>query len=139
MHEEEIEEYKPKNLGVKVYLDFDENDYVIADVKFCYGDEEFNPLDENIKIKSARNILAENKSLNLFRKTGFMFDTQNLRFILPEDDKIYNFLENDIVTYMQKFEVLATDNFKSKEIKKPKIGTIGVKVENNLLSIDLKK
>ena len=137
--EEEIEEYKPKNLGVKVYLDFDQNDYVIADVKFCYGDEEFNPLEENIKIKNARNILKENKSLNLLRKTGFMVDTQNLRFILPEDDKIYNFLAKDIEIYMQKFEVLATENFKSKEIRKPKLGTIGVKVENNLLSIDFKK
>ena len=137
--EKDVEKYKPKNLGVKVYLDFDENDYVIADVKFCYGDEEFNPLEENIKIKNARNILKENKSLNLLRKTGFMVDTQNLRFILPEDDKIYNFLANDIEVYMQKFEVLATENFKSKEIRKPKLGAIGVKVENNLLSIDFKK
>ena len=137
--EEAIEKYKPKNLGVKVFLDFDDNDYVLADVKFCYGDEEFNPLEKNIKIKNARNILAENKSLNLLRRTGFMVDTQNLRFILPDNDKIYNFLANDIEIYMQKFEVLATENFKSKEIRKPKIGTIGVKVENNLLSIDLKK
>ena len=137
--ENEVEKYKPKNLGVKVYLDFDENDYVIADVKFCYGDEEFNPLEENIKIKNARNILKENQSLNLLRKTGFMVDMQNLRFILPEDDKIYNFLANDIEIYMQKFEVLATENFKSKEIRKPKLGAIGVKIENNLLSIDFKK
>ena len=137
--EEAIEKYKPRNLGVKVFLDFDDNDYVLADVKFCYGDEEFNPLEKNIKIKNARNILAENKSLNLLRRTGFMVDTQNLRFILPDNDKIYNFLANDIEIYMQKFEVLATENFKSKEIRKPKIGTIGVKVENNLLSIDLKK
>ena len=137
--EDEIEEYKPKNLGIKVYLDFDENDYVIADVKFCYGNEEFNPLEKNINIKNTRNILAENKNLNLLRKTGFMVDTQNLRFILPDNDKIYNFLANDIEIYMQRFEVLATDNFKSKEIRKPKIGTIGVRVENNLLSIDFKK
>ena len=137
--EEEIEEYKPKNLGVKVYLDFDENDYVIADVKFCYGNEEFNPLEKDINIKNTRNILAENKNLNLLRRTGFMVDTQNLRFILPDNDKIYNFLANDIEIYMQRFEVLATDNFKSKEIRKPKIGTIGVRVENNLLSIDFKK
>ena len=40
---------------------------------------------------------------------------------------------------MKKFEVLATENFKSKEIKKPKIGTVGVKVENNLLEIDMDK
>ena len=137
--EEEIEEYKPKNLGVKVYLDFDQNDYVVADVKFCYGDEEFNPLEKDIKTKNARNFLAENKNLNLLRRTGFMVDTHNLRFILPEDDKIYNFLANDIEIYMQKFEVLATENFKSKEIRRPKLGTIGVKVENNLLSIDFKK
>ncbi len=139
INEEEIEQYKPKNLGVKVYLDFDENDYIIADVKFCYGDEEFNPLEKNIKIKNTRNMLLENKSLNILRRTGFMVDMQNLRFILPENDRIYNFLSNDIELYMKKFEVLATENFKSKEIRKPKIGTIGVKVENNLLSIDLKK
>ena len=139
IEEAEIEKYKPKNLGVKVYLDFDQNDYVIADVKFCYGDEEFNPLENNIKIKNSRNMLAENRNLNILRRTGFMVDTQNLRFILPQEDKIYNFLANDIELYMQKFEVLATENFKSKEIKKPKIGTIGIRVENNLLSIDLKK
>ena len=137
--EKEIEQYKPKKLGVKMFLDFDKNDYIIADVKFCYGDEEFNPLEEKINIKNPRNTLSENKSLNMLRKTGFMVDTQNLRFILPENDKIYNFLSNDIENYMQKFEVLATENFKSKEIRKPKIGTIGVRVENNLLSIDLSK
>ena len=38
---------------------------------------------------------------------------------------------------MQKFEVMVTDNFKSREIKQPKIGSLGVKVENDLLTIDL--
>ena len=37
---------------------------------------------------------------------------------------------------MKKFEVLATDNFKKKEIKEPKIGSLGVRIENNLLSVD---
>ena len=137
--EKEIEKYKPKKLGVKVFLDIDKNDYVIADVKFCYGNEEFNPLEENIQIENTRNMLEENKNLNILRMTGFMVDRKNLRFILPENDKIYNFLSNDIETYMQKFEVLATENFKAKEIRKPKIGTIGVKVENNLLEVDLSK
>ena len=139
INEKEIEIYKPKKLGVKVFLDFDQNDYIIADVKFCYGNEEFNPLEQNIQIESTRNILEENRNLNILRLTGFMVDKRNLRFILPENDKIYEFLSNDIENYMQKFEVLATENFKSKEIRRPKIGTIGVKVENNLLSVDLSK
>ena len=136
--EKELEKYKPKELGVKVFLDFDDNNYIIADIRFCYDDKEFNPLDENQKLDFPRNVIKETKSLNIFRKTGFMLDTKNLRFILPDDEKIYDFLTQDIDFYMQKFEVLVTDNFKSKQIRQPKIGSLGVKVENDLLSIDLK-
>ena len=139
MLEEEIEEYRPQKLAVKVYLDFDENNFLTADVKFCYGDEEFNPLLENTKIRALRNELEENKNLNIFKNTGFMLDVKNLRFILPDDEKIYEFLSEQINFYMQKFEVLVTEKFKSKEIKEPKVGSIGVKVENNLLNIDLSK
>lgn len=137
--ENEIEQYKPKKLGVKMFLDFDENDYIIAEAKFCYGEEEFNPLQQKIDIKYPRDVVAENKVINLIRKTGFMYYAQKECFILPEDDKIYEFLSNGIKEYMQKFEVMVTDNFKTKEIKQPKIGSLGVKVENNLLSIDLEK
>ena len=135
--EEEIQKYRPKDLMVKVFLDFDKNDYIVCEVKFCYEENEFNPLDENIKIDFPRNIVEETKALNTFRKTGFMVDVKNLRFILPNDDKIYNFLVDDINYYVQKFDVLATDTFKTKEIKQTKIGTLGVKIENDLLSINL--
>ncbi len=135
--EQQIEQYKPKKLGVKLFLDFDENDYILAETKFCYGEEEFNPLQQIIDIKYPRDVVSENRALNLFRKTGFMYYAQKECFILPEEDKIYNFLTNDINEYMQKFEVMVTDNFKAKEIKQPKIGSLGIKVENNLLTIDL--
>lgn len=138
LSKEEIEKYKPKELVVKVFLDFDEMDHLIADVKFCYEQNEFNPLDEKQKITFARNKIKETKVLNIFRKTGFMLDIKNLRLILPDDDKIYEFLSEDINYYMQKFEVMVTDKFKTKQIKEPKLGNIGVSVENDLLSIDLK-
>ena len=124
--QEEIKEYQPEKLAVKVFLDFDENEYIIADVKLCYGENEFNPLNEKEEksFKFPRNVIEETKAMNVFRKTGFMFDVKNLRFILPDEEKIYEFLTNDINYYMKKFEVLATENFKSKEITKPKIGSI---------------
>lgn len=136
--EKELEQYKPKHLRVKIYLDFDESDFLISDVKFCYEENEFNPLDEKVKFDFPRNMIQETKILNIFRRTGFMFDAKNCRFILPDNDKIYEFLTEDINYYMQKFEVLVTEKFKNKQIRQPKIGNIGVKVENNLLSIDLK-
>lgn len=138
MSKEEIEQYKPKELLVKVFLDFDKNDFLTAGVKFAYEENEFNPLDEQQKLDFPRNKIQETKALNVFRKTGFMFDSRNLRFILPDNDKIYEFLTEDVNYYMQKFDVLATEKFKTKQIKHPKIGNLGVKVENNLLSIDLK-
>ena len=135
--ESQIQQYKPKKLGVKMFLDFDENDHIIADAKFCYGEEEFNPLQQKIEIKYPRDVVAENKAINMLRKTGFMYYAQKECFILPNDDKIYNFLSNDINEYMQKFEIMVTDNFKSKELIQPRIGNLGVKVENNLLTVDL--
>ena len=135
--ETELEQYKPKKLVVKMFLDFDNNDHIIADAKFCYDEEEFNPLQENINIKYARDVVAESKAINMLRKTGFMYYAQKECFILPDNDKIYNFLSDEINEYMQKFQIMVTDNFKTKEIKHPKIGSLGVKVENNLLSINL--
>lgn len=138
MTEEEIEQYKPQKLEAKLYLDFDKKDYLTAKVEFCYGENKFNPLNEKTKLKFPRNMIMETKLLNLFRKTGFMFDSKNLQFILPNDETIYEFLTEDINLYMQKFEVLATEKFKTKQIRHPKMGNLGVKVENDLLSIDLK-
>lgn len=135
--ESELEEYKPKELEVKTFFDFDNSGNVIADVVFKYGKEEFNPLDETKKITIPRNIIDETKALNMFRKTGFMFDAKNLRFILPNEDKIYEFMSEDIQNYINRFEVLVTDTFKTKQIKNLKIGGLGIKIQNDLLSIDL--
>lgn len=136
MTQEEIEKYMPKELAVKLFLDFDRDDFITADVRFCYEEIEFNPLLLE-EIKVPRDVAKESESLNLFRKTGFLLDNTNKRFVLTNDEKIYQFLSEDIIEYMKKFEVLVTDNFKQKQIKKPKISGIGVRIENNLLDIDL--
>lgn len=132
---EEVEKYIPKELYVKLYLDYNKNNYIIADIKFCYDNYEFNPLkEENVNI--ARDVLKESEILDVFIKTGFMLDRANSRLILTSDDAIYNFLSNEIEQYMKKFEVLATEEFKQKQIKQPKISNVGVRVENNLLEVD---
>lgn len=132
----ELKEYIPSHLNIKVYLDFDKNNYIISELKFCYEELEFNPLDD-LKVTIARNILKENEIFELLRKSGFMLDIAQKRFVLVDDSLIYEFLSKDIEKYMKKFEVLVTDNFKSKEIRTSSLGNIGVKVENNLLNIDL--
>ena len=134
-YHEQIEKYMPKELGVKIYLDYDKNNHVTADIKFCYDEIEFNPLVEN-PTNLPRNIVKENDTLKVFLKTGFMLDKAHARLILADDEKIYEFLSQEIEYYMNKFEVLATDNFKRKEIRQPKIMNFGIRIENNLLNLD---
>ena len=92
---------------------------------------------ENKNIKIPRDVVKETKTLETFIQTGFMLDQQNGRLVLTDDEKIYNFLSEEIMYYMKNFEILATDAFKKKEIRHPKISNIGIKIENNLLKINL--
>ena len=134
--DDEIKEYMPRKLKVKVYLDYNRKGYITADIKFCYDDFEFSPF-EQIDKKIPRNAIEESKALDLFSNSGFMYDSKNNKLVLVKDDDIYNFLQNEIEQYISKFEVLATEKFKTKQIISPKINSIGVKIENNLLNIDL--
>lgn len=137
LESDEIKKYIPKDLGVKLFLDFNISGDVIANVKFCYPEFEFNPFNPAEKVDMVRNVVQENEANSIFKNTGFAVDDERHYLILRNDDSIYNFLENDINKYMEKFEVMVTDNFKTKQIRHPKIGTLGVKVENNLLHINL--
>ncbi len=138
LDENQISRYVPKELFVKVFIDVTEENYITAEVRFIYGDTEFNPfLQEAVSIP--RDIVRENEVLEIFLKTGFMLDKINVRLILANEEQIYTFLTDEIEKYMQQFEVLATDNFKKKEIREPKIRSLGVRIENNLLNVDFSK
>ena len=52
------------------------------------------------------------------------------------EETLKNKIIEDIDSYMTNFEVLATENFKSKEIKNNTKISLGVKIENHLLDID---
>ncbi len=132
---EELESYKPKELKVKVYLDYLATGYVTANVKFEYDNYEFSPFDQ-VDSKIPRNAIAESRALDKFKNSGFMLDS-NKTLILANDDYIYDFINEGIKEYITEFEVLATDEFRKRQIISPKISSIGVKLENNLLSVDL--
>ena len=133
---EELSKYMPRKLKVKVFLDYNKKNYITADLKFAYDDFEFSPF-EQIDKKIPRNAVEESKALDMFSSSGFMYDQRNNKLVLVKDDDIFNFLQKGIEEYISRFEVLATEDFRNKQIMRPKINSIGVKIENNLLQIDL--
>lgn len=134
---QEIKQYIPAELYAKMFLDYNEKNYIIADIRFVYDDVEINPLDIEQNINIPRNGVKESKLVDMLLKSGFMYDQKNSRLILADENRIYDFLSKDIEMYMQNFEVLATDKFKEKQIKKEQRVSVGVKIENNLIDIDL--
>lgn len=132
-----IKKYIPQILKPKLFLDFDNRNYLIADLKFCYDDIEFNPVDQEV-IKVNRNLLEETIYLNKLIKSGFLLDGKNKRFIINLDDVIFNFIEEDLEEYMKISEVYTTERFDRRRIRKSEKTSIGVKVNNNLLELDFK-
>ena len=82
-------------------------------------------------------MVKESIILDMFSDSGFVFDVVNKRLMLVNDRKIFEFLKNDIEKYINKIEVFVTDEFKKKQLIVPKVTSIGVKIENNLLKVDL--
>ena len=129
-------EYRPEKLDTKLYLDFNEKGYIIADIKFCYNNYEFNPLKEEPK-NLKRNILQESILLDKLRKTGFLYDSKNRCFVIADNDLIYKFIKNEIEKYSEIFNMYTTDNFNAKKSRVNRKTSIGIKVDNGLLNINL--
>ncbi|MEG2310881.1 MAG: SNF2 helicase associated domain-containing protein [Clostridia bacterium] len=132
-----LEMYKAQNLGVKVYLDIDEKNNIIADIKFCYENIEFNPFDKEKQITCNRNIIAETKVKELFNRFNFFINFKKKLIYISNEEDIYNFLNDGINIFMQKFEVLVTEKLKNRKIINPKLVSMGVRIVNNFLEINL--
>ena len=80
---QKIKKYIPPQLYAKLYLDYNEKNYVVAEVRFIYDDVEINPLDgKNYPEVVSRNSIKEAKLLNMLVESGFMLDQKNNRLLL---------------------------------------------------------
>ena len=130
-----IYNYKPEDLTIKMYLDFNEKKYITANLKFSYANQDFNPLLEEPKNVN-RNVLKESMFLNKLRKSKFMYDAKKKEFVLANDDDIYRFITIGIDDYNETAIIYGTDEFNSKKMRTNKKISIGVKVDNGLLDIN---
>ena len=131
-------------LASKILLDVDDNGNIMLELKFCYMDYEFNILERGYKtyVKEnniVRDIPEETEVIKRIFMDGFELVSGRKQFIMKNTDDMYEFLLHKIQGYMNDFEVLATDKFKNKQIKQPKISNIGIRIDNGLLELDISK
>ena len=131
-------------LASKILLDVDEKGNILLELKFCYMDKEFNILERGYKtyVKKqniVRNVPLETEIIKRLFVDGFEIISGRKEFIMKDPDDIYEFLQDKIDGYMNDFEVLATDRFKNKKIRQPKISNVGIRIDNGLLQLDFSK
>ena len=131
-------------LASKILLDVDDKGNIILELKFCYMDYEFNILESGYQtyVKEnniIRDVPAETEIVKRLFMDGFELVSGRKEFIMKNTDDMYEFLSHKIQGYMNDFEVLATDKFKNKQIKQPKISNIGIRIDNGLLELDISK
>ena len=131
-----LEKYRAEKLGTKIFLDIDGKGNIVAEVKFCYGEDEFNPFDKDLEITCNRNIIEEARAKELFKMYNFVINFKKHIIYLSNEDDIYTFLTEGIDKFMEKFEVLVTDKLKNRQIISQKTFNMGVRIENNFLEID---
>lgn len=133
-----------QKLACKMLLDTNNSGDILLELKFCYEDKEFNILEKNhetyvIENKIIRDIPAETEVVKRIFLDGFEYVSGKKEFVMKNTDSIYYFLLNKIEGYMNDFEVLATDRFKNKQIRQPKISNVGIRIDNGLLELDISK
>ena len=134
-----IKKYKSEELTVKAYLDLDQNQDIVCDIKYCYLGNEFNPFNEIeiLNVRCNRNALKDKKASYIFRECKFEIDTKKHNLYISNENSIYDFLTHGLDVFNENFDVYVTDNLKKRKVIAPKSFSIGVKVNNGLLDIDM--
>lgn len=131
-------------LNPKMLLDVDKKENILLELKFCYGKNEFNILENGYltyvrQNNIQRNIPKETEIIKRIFFDGFEPVLGRKEFVMKNQDDIFDFLSYKIQKYLNEFEVFVTDAFKNREIRYPKISNIGIKIDNGLLEMDISK
>ena len=133
----DLAQFTPEKFDCKFYLDRVEG-VITARVDAGYGASRIELGSGNYqRYESAADIRAELGIRNLLRKY-FEYDWMLRTFAINGDDKEFFFLTEGIAEFERAGEVFVTDAFKAIRVNKKPDLSLGVRLENNLLEIDMK-
>ena len=125
-------------LKSSIYLDCNNQGFVYANVIFTYGDIEINPFRKSSKDNTlVRDLLEETKILMAIENAGFKKTT--VKYTMTDENDIYEFLTSGVNALTSLCEVNASDDFNKINIRYPKSMSMGVKLNSNLIEMDIDK
>lgn len=134
--------YKPK-LNAEVYLD-KENNSVLANIKFIYGDITITPFSSNERNEETneriliRDLEKEKEILTLFEESNFK--VRNNHIHLSNEEGIYDFIYDKIGKLQEISEIFYSESFNSIKIYDASSFTGGIRLnkDSDLLEFSFK-
>ena len=136
--QEELSDFIPKPLLASIYLDTDRTGRITAELKFRYGEEQYSAFDEARSLKTVGNLREELLIKTLLMNYFDEVDSVAMQaFIDHDDEKVYRLLSEGLPRFKKYAEIFVTDKFKAIRLRPaPQIG-VGVKLDSELLSINI--
>ncbi len=128
-----IEEFIPDECNPCFYFDM-QDDTLVLKITFRYLDKEIpssEPPEKTREVK--RDISAEQDAVYL---AAMYFQEDGEKFVLDDDDAIYDFLTRTIDVFRNKGDVFVTDRLRARRVA-PTGGKVGLSVSNGLLTMNI--
>lgn len=125
-------------LKAEVFLDTNKSKAIYAELIFSYGDIKLNALQKQVNKDNGiviRNLQKEMEIITFLKNSGFV--EKDKRFVLNNENQIYAFITTNVNTLLEMCEVNASESFQKIKLKNPKNISMGVKLSNNLIELDL--
>ncbi|HWQ78868.1 MAG TPA: SNF2 helicase associated domain-containing protein [Anaerovoracaceae bacterium] len=135
-----MKQFAPDEMEAEFYLDSPISDAITAAVKYRYGSVEIDPHDD--AILSPKGIARDEKRerrLDLVMNKYFKcYDpVKKFSFMQGDDDLIYHFVAEGMEELSRLGQIFVSDRLKNMNVKKPPQISVGVRLESDLLHIDL--
>lgn len=134
-----LEEFAPDPLEPELYLDAPKRTKITAKVVYHYGENSFNPYDEQpIQSSIRRDPRGEFKMKLLTQKYFNHIEAdRQLLFLEGDDEEIYRFISEGLPALMQMATVHITEQFSNMGVIQPPSVSVGVRMDSDLLEMDI--
>ena len=137
---DKLRKFVPDEMQANIYLDSPQNDAVTAVLKYQYGEIEIDPNDEGVRLPGniARDEKKERIVFFAMNKYFKAYDPgRKFLFIQGDDDSLYEFFTEGLGEIANHGQIFASDRFKNMGVKRPPQISVGIRMESDLLNIEL--
>ena len=129
-----LEQYLPDEMTPRFYLDLNEDDELVTQLRFLYGETELPDKASGQPEAVRRDPRAEQQARNLLLQWFRERSEQNHYFLFGEEH-IFDFLTEELSTLQESGEVFLSDRVKNRQLR-PTKATVGISVADGMLSLE---